>query len=405
MKQIGIIGAGPAGIMAALQAAKSGASVHLLEANTKPGKKLLVTGSGRCNITNLAASTERYDSDDEAVLSSILNAYPPTRFRSDLEAMGIFTYATDDGWVYPISNSAANVLDLLLVQLEQAGVNLHPAVHVSAIQKNEDRYVVVHDRYDAPHEFDLLCIATGGKAMPDLGSDGKLLPALAALGHTLLPVQPALAPIMLEDKTLRSLDGVRLDVEASLWRGDTCLRRETGNVIFTQWGINGPAVMNLSHLLPGQPDETLRLQLDFLPGHTAQARQFLEENIDAAASLPVLLGGFLHQKISAALCKKIGLDAATPAAKIGQAKLEKFLSLLTAYRVTPTGTRGFKYAQLSSGGVALQEVQPGTLASRKQKGLYLAGEVLNVTGPCGGYNLHWAFASGHTAGQAMAELG
>jgi predicted Rossmann fold flavoprotein len=402
MKEIAIIGGGPAGIMAAIQAAQGSASVHLFEANPKLGKKLLVTGSGRCNITNLSAVASKYDSDDDNVLGSVLAGYPPQQFRTDLVKMGIFTYATADGWVYPISNSAANVQQLLLSQLSRAGVKIHCAAKINAIHFKEQGFNLIHEKHDAPHQFDLLCVAVGGKAMPDLGSDGHFLPVLNELRHTILPMQPALAPITFEDKTLHSLDGVRLDVEASLWRGTVCLRRETGNVIFTQWGMNGPAVMNLSHLLPPQPDKTLGLQVNFLPGYDAQARQFLEENINSEECLPVLLGGFLHQKISEALCKKIGIPDEMPFVQIPSEKLEKLFVILTGYKVIPTGTRGFKYAQLTSGGVPLGEVQPGTLESRKQAGLYLAGEVLNVVGPCGGYNLHWAFASGYTAGRAMA---
>ncbi len=239
--------------------------------------------------------------------------------------------------------------------------------------------------------------------MPDLGSDGKIFPVLARLGHHLIPVEPALAPITFEDKTLRSLDGVRLDVETSFWQGDQCLKRNLGNAIFTQWGMNGPAVMNLSHLLAAKASGTIQLKIDFLNEYTQQAKAFLAANQDSQACIPVLLGGFLSQKITAAICKKIGMKAEAPLVQIKAEEVQKLLNLLCNYRVIPTGTRGFKYAQLSSGGVPLAEVHAGTLESKVQSGLYLAGEVLNVIGPCGGYNLHWAFSSGYAVGRAMAE--
>jgi predicted Rossmann fold flavoprotein len=402
-KQIAVIGAGPAGIMAALQAAQSAAEVHLFESNNKIGKKLLVTGSGRCNITNMAAFADDYHSDDEAVLKSVLDFLPPESFRALLQSMGIFTMATPDGWVYPLSYSAGNVADLLLAQVQQCGIHIHYAAKVQTIQFDEGKFVLVHEKHDAPHLFDALCVACGGKAMPELGSNGQLLDPLAAFGHGILPVKPALAPILFEDKTLRSLDGVRLDVEASLWDGDICLGRDIGNVIFTQWGMNGPAVMNISYLLPEKANTSIRMKINFLAGIEDQARGYIERQRQSQENIVVLLGGFLHQKISTALCKKLGIAGEQPLRDLSDGHIEKIFSLLTSYRVQPTGTRGFKFAQLSSGGIPLAEVEAGTLQSKKQPGLYLAGEVLNVVGPCGGYNLHWAFASGYTAGKSMSR--
>ena len=402
-KQIAIIGAGPAGIMAAIQAAGADVDVHLFEANNKIGKKLLVTGSGRCNITNMAANSRAYSTDDETVLSSILNLLPAERFRAQLDTMGIFTTATSDGWVYPLSYSAGNVADLLLAQLNQVGVHIHYAAKVQAIQANDRQFVLVHEKHNAPHVFDALCIASGGKAMPGLGSDGMLLEPLKKLGHRVLTVNPALAPIMFEDKTLHSLDGVRLDVTAAIWDGENKLGEDTGNVIFTKWGMNGPAVMNISYLLPEKPNSSIRMSINFLPGLEEQARNYVQAQGYSKENIVVLLGGFLHQKISTALCKKIGIAVEQSINTIPPHQIEKLFSLLTAYRIQPTGTRGFKYAQLSSGGIPLAEVQAETLQSKKRQGLYLAGEVLNVIGPCGGYNLHWAFASGYAAGKAMGE--
>ncbi|MBI9051604.1 MAG: aminoacetone oxidase family FAD-binding enzyme [Anaerolineaceae bacterium] len=402
MKQIAIIGAGPAGIMAALQAVKSTAEVHLFESNPKIGKKLLVTGSGRCNITNMQAKLDAYDTDEPDVLASVLAGLSPQAFRALLAEMGIFTTATDDGWVYPFSFAAGNVVDLLLAQLHRVGVKIHYAARVQAIRFTNGQFILTHDKHDAPHIFDLVCVASGGKAMPDLGSDGKLFAQLAVLGHQILAVQPALAPILFADKTLRSLDGVRLDVEASIWQSSTCLGMDVGNVIFTQWGMNGPAVMNLSHLLPEPVEPSMHLQINFLAGYEEQARAYFAAQQDSQASISVLLGGFLNQKITAALCKKSGIPIDEPLSRVETTRQKKLLSLLTAYRVQPTGTRGFKYAQLSSGGVPLGEVQKGSLESKLQPGLFLAGEVLNVVGPCGGFNLHWAFASGYATGQAMA---
>ena len=377
--------------------------MHLFDANPKVGKKLLVTGSGKCNITNLQAAPNAYDTDDTDNLASVLAQLPPEPFRLRLAEMGIFTSATSDGWVYPLSLSAGNVVQLLEASLIKAGVIFHNAAQITDIRRQKDNFILTHTRHNVPSRFQLLCIATGGKAMPDLGSDGKLFPVLAKLGHHLMPVEPALAPLIFEDKTLRALDGVRLDVETSLWQGNQCLKRNLGNAIFTQWGMNGPAVMNLSHLLPMKANGTIQLRINFLHQYTQQARTFLAENQDSQECLPILLGGFLSQKVTTALCKKIGMDPETALAQIKPDEVMKLLNLLCNYRVTPSGTRGFKYAQLSSGGVPLAEVYPGTLQSKIQKGLYLAGEVLNVVGPCGGYNLQWAFSSGYAAGRAMAE--
>ena len=196
MKQIGIIGAGPAGIIAALQAARGGCDVSLLDSNPQAGRKLLVTGAGRCNISNQHIHPGRYSGTNPSVVAQALYRFNQSHLRSYLEDLGIITYSTADGWVYPISNSAANVTALLSAHLHAAGVHPYLNTTVRDIHYVETGITVITDQPSQDFNFERLIIASGGKAFPNLGSRGSLFPILSRLGHTILPVMPALAPVL-----------------------------------------------------------------------------------------------------------------------------------------------------------------------------------------------------------------
>ena len=195
MKSIAVIGAGPAGIFAALQAARSDFEVHLLDSNQQVGRKLLVTGSGRCNITNRNLNSTRYSSSKPDFVRRVVEKFDQNCLLDYLNELGISTYSTDDGWVYPISNSAANVVSLLRAHLNAARVNLHLGTIVTDIQPDPNGFFLFSDPGLLPAVFDRVIIASGGKAYPELGSRGTLFPILAHLGHTLQPIFPALAPL------------------------------------------------------------------------------------------------------------------------------------------------------------------------------------------------------------------
>jgi predicted Rossmann fold flavoprotein len=405
--KLGIIGAGPAGMMAALQAAAEGAhtdgaGVLLFDSNPTPGRKLLVTGSGRCNITNANAAAERYACADPAWMAQVLAQFGHADLRTFLAEIGILTYATADGWCYPLSESAQTVVDALTAALMLANVELHTGTKIKNIRSSNGGFTLVTAE-DEKFAVERLVLAAGGKAYPTMGSTGELFPALERLGHHVLPVLPALAPILAELGPFRKLQGVRLDVQASLWDGKTRLAETSGNLIVTEWGFNGPAVMDLSHLVSTYPGRSLRLELNLLAANEAVLRSLIERKRRLSIPLGVVLEAVLPPKVPPAFLKAAGLPVDVLLKEISDEKLQNLLYLLTHVSVAVKGTRGFEYCQLKTGGVPVTEVDPASMASRVVPGLYLIGEVLDVVGPCGGYNLQFAFSSGAIAGIAAGK--
>jgi len=396
--KLGIIGAGPAGMMAALQASSIGAEVLLFDSNPTPGRKLLVTGSGHCNITNANAAAERYACADPDWMKQVLSRFGHADLRAFLTEIGILTYATSDGWCYPLSDSAQSVVDAFAAALALAGVELQTGTKIKDIQPGRNGFTLIAEE-NKTFTVDRLIVASGGKAYPTLGSTGELFPALERLGHHVLPVLPALAPVLTEAGPFHKLLGVRLDVQATLWDGKTRLGTTDGNLIVTEWGFNGPAVMDLSHLVSKHAGHDLRLELNLLAANEAALRSLIERKRRLAVPLRVVLEAVLPPKVPPVFLKVAGLPVDITLEEISEEKLKSLLHLLTHASVAVKGTRGFEYCQIKTGGVPVTEVDPISMASRIVPGLYLAGEVLDVVGPCGGYNLQFAFSSGAIAGK------
>lgn len=401
--RIGIIGAGPAGMMAALEACKSGAEVLLFDGNLSVGRKLLVTGSGRCNLTNSAVAADRYHCPDRSWIGAVLKGFGHDDLLRYLREIGVLTYATADGWCYPRSESAAAVTAIFDAVLHQAGIEIHTSTLIKAIKRSGQGFVITSHTSQS-FKVDRLVIASGGKAYPSLGSDGALFPVLQKMGHRIVPVLPALAPILADMKAYHKLQGVRLDAQVSLYEKNSLLGSAIGNLIFTEWGLNGPAVMDLSHLVSARIGADLRLELNLLFDCEADLRGMIKKQREHPVSLSVLLGSALPPKVPPVVLNMAGILADVIIKDMSQDQLEKTLFLLTHLPFRVTGVRGFEYCQVSSGGVAVDEVDPRSMQSKIIPGLFFAGEILDVTGPCGGYNLQFAFSSGFLAGKKAGRF-
>jgi len=399
---VAVIGAGPAGIMAALGAREHRAHVSLYDTNAVVGRKILVTGNGRCNLSNLNATPERYTCADVGFVGSVLDAYGPRRLLTRLEELGILTYATDDGWCYPLSNSAATVADALAAALHLAGVSVHLQTKVSNARRKGSRFTLDLGGPSHTVDADRVVVATGGKAYPSLGSKGEFFPVLERLGHSIAPVRPALAPITARVKRFHRLQGVRLDVRLSLYSGRQLLGETVGNMMFTQYGFSGPAPMDLSHLVSNRAKDRLTLAIDLVPRHRQRLQDLVDRRRRDPVPLRVILGSVLPAKVPPVLLQLAGLPPDALLQRLSGVDLQRVLDLTQHLTAQVTGTRGFRFCQLSTGGVPVTEADPGTMSSRLVPGLYLAGETLDVVGPCGGYNLHWALATGALAGQSCA---
>ncbi len=389
---VGIIGGGSAGIFAASEAIKRCTDVHIFDNNSFLGRKLSVTGAGRCNITNTNISPSRYHSENDFSFERIINENGYDVLISKLNQLGIFTYHTDDGWVYPISNSARNISHLLEDHLRSIGVRIHLDTIVKKIVRNQNRFSIFTNS-EEEHEFDRIIVATGGCAYPQLNASNSILNSIEGLGHKLIPSFPALSPIKTSKNETKDLSGVRTDATIRIFHKKKEIGKEFGNIIFTDWGLNGPGVMNLSHLINNKDD--LQVQIDFIDIFPANYLEMIlnSENKFQTLSSPFL--SILNSKIISAVFKKCNLD---PNENFSQSKFNKIYNN-SKFVEKITGNRGFEFSQISSGGVDSSMVNNETLESTICPGLYFAGEILDVMGPCGGFNLHWAFISGMKAGK------
>lgn len=402
MVRVAVVGAGPAGIMAAMEAARLGAEVLLFDTNDHVGRKLSVTGSGRCNLSNEQVRSEAYVCDDPGALRRLFALQGGAATRQYLHDLGVLTYATPDGWYYPLSESAASVARIFAEALDQVGVVTCLKCRVANLYRGEGNWILELGGPSHTLSVDRVVVATGGKAYPTLGSTGSIFPVLKALGHRVVLIRPALAPIQADVRHLRALQGIRRDVGLTLLAGDRPLGHTVGNMIFTEYGLNGPAAMDLSHLVDPEAEQALEVSIDLLPYHREDLAELLVDWRFAQRPLAVLLQTFFVPKVALAVLCMARFDEKVFAGQLSSPQRRQLLQTLTHLRARVTGTRGFRYAQLSTGGIPLDEVKPDGLASRIAPDLFFAGEVLNVYGPCGGYNLHFAFASGLVGGRAVA---
>lgn len=408
--EIVVVGAGAAGLMAACAAAKEqkaqGRPVNLLvlEGNPKPGRKLLATGNGRCNLTNLDAGPAHYHGD-AALAAPLLEAWPPARVLGAFEEMGLLCRADGEGRVYPRNLQAAAVLQALVESCAQLGVSLRCGKGVSAIHREGEGFLLELAGGESLAAGRCI-LACGGKASPKHSWEGGGYDLARQLGHTVTPLRPSLTTLQSPKKSLRSLKGMRVKARASLLAHGRPVYQESGEVLFGAGGLSGICVFNLSAHLGGQPLEGGEVSLDLFQEMSYQdVLAYLEAQVKAHPRRQgwELFAGALNLRVGEELMKELSLPREAMFADLTRQQLRKAASLSKDWRFPIAGTGDWASAQVTAGGVPLREVDCGTLESKKAPGLYLAGELLNLDGDCGGYNLHWAWATGLAAGQSAGS--
>jgi predicted Rossmann fold flavoprotein len=406
---VAIVGGGAAGLVAAIFAARClpGARVVVFDGARRLGAKILVSGGGRCNVTNRVVVASDYWGGDRRVIDSVLRAFSSADAVAFFESLGVRLHEEDDGKLFPDSGSASTVVDALLTAAVKAGIEIHRSRRVDAVRASAESLFTLHGP-DWSATARRVVLATGGLSLPKTGSDGGGLAIAASLGHRIVPTTPALAPLVLDGAFHHHLAGI--SHEAALSIAGEGVRPVTlrGALLWTHFGVSGPVALDASRhwhraMLEGR-DAGLRLSFLPLLDFSGTERALL----DRAAARPAVmihtvLADLLPAAVGEALLEAVGVDRHTRLAQLSRDNRRRLAHALVSWPLPVTGSRGYNYAEVTAGGVALDEVNRGTMESKACPGLFLVGEVLDVDGRLGGFNFQWAWSSAYVAARALAH--
>lgn len=389
-----VIGGGASGMMAALTAAENpGNTVTLLERQNRLGRKLLATGNGRCNLSNLHADVTHYHGNDPDFVKYALEKFNVQNTIDFFQSLGLLTVSEPSGKIYPFSDHANSVVDVLRFALDRRGVDVRCSCEVLCVSKKARGYNV--KTADESFFCDKLILACGGAAGSKLGGTDLGYKLLRSLGHSCTATSPSLVQLKTDTTHTRSLKGIRADAKLTLKKGGTALLENEGEVQFTDFGISGPAVFEISRF--AQKGDLLLLDL-LRPMSEDALTEFLLYKQAMAPDTPLedFLTGLLHNRLGRVILQQGGWDLSQMAASLDCQKLSH---LIKFFPITITGAMGLEQAQVTAGGIATSEFRADTLESRLNPGLFATGELLDIDGDCGGYNLQWAWSSGRLAGK------
>ena len=394
-----VIGGGAAGMLAALTAAENGHRVLLLERQSRVGRKLLATGNGRCNLSNYHVSPAHYHGG-AGFCDFALSQFDVGETLQYFASLGLLTVSEASGRIYPMSNMAGSVLDVLRYALERPEIDLQTGQTVTAVRKMPEGFSVKPET--DPFSARCLILAAGGAAGSKVGGgmDGYRL--AKSLGHHRTALYPSLVQLKTDPTYPRALKGVKAQCGISICRGSQVLARNSGEVLFTEYGVSGPAIFDLSRSVSAGGSD-LTCLLNFFPDwEEAEVLHWLSQRQAAMAAheASTLLTGSCHTRLGQMICKSAGFTNQR-AAGLTRDDLRRIARQATHFALPITGTCGFDQAQVTAGGLDTSEFDPRTLQSRLVPGLYACGELLDIDGDCGGYNLQWAWSSGRLAGKLL----
>jgi predicted Rossmann fold flavoprotein len=423
MVSVAIIGGGASGLAAGIWAAREGAAVTIYEGKDRPGKKLLATGNGKCNLSNVQMSPDFYFGGSKEWIKECLYKFSVEDTIRFFEGLGLYV-KEKNGYLYPMCSQATVVLEVMREELRELGVRIVTGHKVLSVRQMQtiNQYEPQSIR---PYEFELciwdesqqkqlyarydkVILACGGKVAPKTGSDGSGYALAESLGHRITPVFPALTPLYCKDSICKQLAGVRAEGKICIWDQEECIAQETGEIQFTEYGLSGIPIFQVSRIVNSLLQENARAKsgaellctVDFMeqlePG---QEEEILTKRLLFLGdrSVEAFFTGLLHQKLVKVMCRMAGLE---PSAQVKNQDRQKLLKVLQYCRSLPfhiVGSGTFEQAQVTAGGVDVSQVNTD-MESKLVPGLYFAGEILDVDGACGGYNLQWAWTSGYLAG-------
>ncbi len=393
MKKIAIIGAGASGLFCAIECAKNSIAVDLYEQNTKPAKKILVSGNGRCNISNSSLSTSDFFSQNPAFVEYAINNFGFREFEKYVNSLGLLLNILDDGRAYPMSNEAKSVANIFIQTAKNLGVNIITDTKVDSLKELEIKY-------------DAVVIATGSEAAFHLGGCSDGYKFAQELGHNIIQTYPSLVQLELSSPLAKKMQGAKVDGEVTLYINGVKENTITGDILFTNYGVSGFAILDISQMA----SEALRdyqavdIGINLLPNFPAQklANHILKvAQINETLTLFDILLGLLPTKIVNGLLESLNLDPKT--STIDTKLSKKIANGIVNWKFEVNDTHGFRHAEVSGGGVDTQEVDPKTFASKKNPKFYFVGEVLDVVGRRGGFNFAFAWSSAYFAAQDIIK--
>lgn len=399
-----VIGGGASGIVASIVAKDRGLDVAILESNERIGKKILTTGNGRCNITNKNISSNRYHSSNKNFFNHILNSFSITDTINFFYSLGLPITELDHGKMYPMSLQASSVLDILRLALDERKIPIYFNSKVKSIKKINNRFQLTTTDENIFY-CDKLILGCGGKSAPNTGSDGSGFTLAQSLGHKIIPPVPGLVQLKLKYNKLKALSGIKFDGFAESYIDNNPVRKEFGELLFTDYGISGPPILQLSSKISRALYEKKKVTLliDMCPNiEYEELKDFLENHwgIFNYRSVFESLVGIINKKLIPVILKECDiLDIHKPCIELTWKEKSSLLKLLKSWEFEVYDTNSFNNSQVTCGGIDTNYVNPETLESTIVPGLYFTGEILDVHGDCGGFNLQWAWSSGYLVGQ------
>ena len=394
-KKVAIIGAGASGLLCAIFCAKHSLKVEIFEQNTKCAKKILVSGNGRCNITNKNLNLNDFFSDNHGFVKYALEEFGFNEFHKFAASIGLLLNVLDDGRAYPLSNEAKSVASLLEEYAKSIGVIFHTDIKITDIKK-------------MLHNYDSVVVATGSRAASHLGGNSDGEEFAKTYGHTIIPAYPSLVQLHIDSKIVHKMSGVKLNAEVTLLINHKKDITVNGDILFTNYGISGFAILDLSQRASHSllQYEAVDISINLLPAFSMQ--KLSTHIINLALNMPAftlldILVGLVPLKITKGILEDLKLSNTTKGKEIHIKLAKRIATAMLNWRFEISATHGFRHAEVSGGGIDTTEIDPQTMHSLKCRNLYFCGEVLDVVGKRGGYNFAWAWASGFVAAKNITK--
>lgn len=400
--EVAIIGGGPAGLMAAIQASKK-ARVILIEKNEILGRKILATGNGRCNLTNRFVDVSRYHGGNSDFIKDILDQFDQFATMKFFTHLGIVLKEEDNGRIFPRTNQAQTIVDGLTDKVRNNKVRVDLSSEVKKISKTNECFII-HFTNGKVIKSNKLILATGGKASHYLGSSGDGLFWAKILGHTIIPTYPALVPIETQETWVKQIQGLKVEGKSTAVVDDKIVSQKKGDILFTHYGLSGPSIMAHVGVIAPYLLKNVQIHLDLFTDKTqSQLDQILVQifNSSGKKTLKNSLSGLIPNNLASVILDILKIPQSKKTAEISKIDRIHIVKTLKNLILTIKQLRPFKEAQVTSGGIDLKQINPKTLQSKIIPGLYFCGEILDVDGDSGGFNLQWAWSSGYVAGQIL----